>query len=58
MSDDEVVEIDGKHYHWREGRVLRYSDGSPIPAHVCLCSAHSANECCCGAWDREIEDES
>ena len=18
---------------------------------ICLCAAHSANECCCGAWD-------
>lgn len=26
-------------------------DGEPIPKTVCLCSAYSSSECCCGAWD-------
>ena len=27
------------------------ADGDLIYNYTCLCSAHSANECSCGAWD-------
>lgn len=50
--DDDPIEIDGILYHARDGELLREENGDPIPADICLCWAHSANECVCGAWDR------
>lgn len=32
-------------------------DGNFIPAHQCICAAHSSDECICGAWSIEIEGE-
>lgn len=30
-------------------------DGEPIPKKYCLCSAHSDNECLCGAWSENYD---
>jgi hypothetical protein len=61
----DTVEIDGKEYHAKPreydsetGAVLVWDlifdeNGEMIPAHTCLCFAHSASECCCGAWYRD-----
>jgi hypothetical protein len=67
-----TIEIDGIMYHAR-GENYNEADGGytsfelifdengyMIPASVCLCFAHSASECCCGAWGsyvQEWEDE-
>ena len=59
-----TIELDGTEYHARagswddEGNVLTWDlvpdeNGEPIPADICLCFAHSASECCCGAWYRD-----
>jgi len=37
-----------------EGVLLLDENGQWIDNDVCLCFAHSASECCCGAWG--IED--
>lgn len=47
---------DGKWYHWRYGQFLTNEDDSLIPAHICICAAHSESECCCGAWGFAIPD--
>jgi len=44
-------------YHFRGNKPLRYESGEMIPLTVCLCAAHSANECCCGAWDIPLEPD-
>jgi hypothetical protein len=62
-----TIEIDGCWYHAQPssgdtetGDILTWDlilneDGSPIPAEICLCHAHSSSECCCGAWS--VEDD-
>lgn len=52
---NDVIEIDGKSYHSDyEGTPLLDEDGEPVPSDICICAAHSAYECSCGAWDRPI----
>jgi hypothetical protein len=34
-----------------DGELILDEDGEPILKTICLCAAHSSNECCCGAWD-------
>ncbi len=54
-----TVTLDGVEYHSDErGFLLRDEDGDAIPAHICICAAHGEHECCCGAWDRPIPNES
>jgi hypothetical protein len=53
-----IVEIDGKRYHADyDDTTLTFDNGDYIPETVCICAAHNANECCCGAWDVRIEDD-
>jgi hypothetical protein len=59
----DVVEIGGHSYHATpklddEGQIVSWDlildeNGEMIPSHVCLCSAYTASECCCGAWYRD-----
>lgn len=44
-------EVDGEWYHFRDGQPLLDERGQMIEAYLCLCFAHSASECGCGAWD-------
>lgn len=33
---------------------IKYMDtGAKVPADICICAAHNASECVCGAWDRD-----
>ena len=50
--------INGQAYHAYEddGRLVLDENNKPILAHICICSAWSASECCCGAWDTPIPD--
>lgn len=41
---------------WEAGYHCRMDDGELIPSHICLCAAHSAYECACGAWDVEVPE--
>lgn len=57
--------IDSVKYHTREIYDDEYNvigeeyvldeNDRPIPRTICLCAAQSANECCCGAWDDDID---
>lgn len=52
---ERTIDIDGKNYHADDdGNILLDEDGDSIPSYVCICFAHSAIECSCGAWDRPI----
>ena len=50
-----TVYIDDISYHADDdGELLLDEDGYPIPSYICICFAHSANACSCGAWDRPL----
>lgn len=50
-----TVDVDNVSYHAdNDGELLLDEDGDPIPSHICICFAHSDNECVCGAWSRPI----
>jgi hypothetical protein len=61
------MKIDSDNYHTREvyddeyniigEEYILHERGEPIPRTICICAAHSVNECCCGAWDVDIEDD-
>jgi hypothetical protein len=63
-----TMEIDGIMYHALgegydevEGCYTSFEpifdeNGYMIPASVCLCFAHSASECMCGAWDSYVPE--
>ena len=40
---------------------ILYEDGEPIPKRICICAAHSDDECCCGAlygnYDEYFKEE-
>ena len=59
VNEEDFIEIEGKWYHRLRGTdsPLCWEDGDPMPAYVCICAAHSCSECCCGAWDMEIDNE-
>lgn len=48
------IEIEGKLYHEDEGTWLLDEFNNPIPAHICICAAHSEYECVCGAWGIDL----
>ena len=50
------VSADLERIVWEAGYHCRLDDGEIIPAHICLCAAHSAYECACGAWDVEVPE--
>lgn len=49
-----IVYIDDISYHADDGEILLDEDGDPIPSYICICFAHSDNECGCGAWSRPL----
>lgn len=52
---ERIVYIDNIAYHTDDdGELLLDEDNEPIPSYICICFAHSDNECCCGAWDRPL----
>ena len=52
MDDGNFGEVNGQMYHFRDGQpLLDESSGQMIECYICLCAAHSASECSCGAWD-------
>lgn len=44
-QDEDLYHVD------YDGKLILDEGGEPIPKTICLCAAHSSNECCCGAWD-------
>ena len=53
-----TINIDGVAYHTDDnGKLLLDEDGDAIPSYVCICFAHSDNECVCGAWSRPLPGE-
>lgn len=51
----ELVYIGDIAYHADDdGELLLDEDDDPIPAYICICFAHSDNECVCGAWSRPL----
>lgn len=43
-------------YHKDEdGNFILDESGNKIPSTICLCYAHSTNECVCGAWDIPLD---
>lgn len=44
-----------KHHEDYEDNLILDENGKPIPSYVCICAAHSASECGCGAWDVSFE---
>jgi hypothetical protein len=54
----QIIKIDGKKYHADdEGVVILDENEEPIPAKICLCFAHCASSCVCGAWDIPLFDD-
>ena len=52
---ERIVYIDDIAYHADDDGVLLFDeDGDPILSHICICFAHNANACSCGAWDRPL----
>lgn len=48
--------IDGMQYHTDDDGLLLLDEyNEPILSYICICAAHGAHECVCGAWDRKIE---
>lgn len=52
-----TITIDNEEYHAEDGEPILDENGEPIPKHICICAAHNAYECCCGAWDVPISGE-
>ena len=50
-----MVSNTGFHLDEDDEPILNES-GDPIPNEVCICFAHCASECVCGAWDIDPEE--
>ncbi len=55
-----TIKIGEKEYHAdEEGIAITDPDTfEPIESYICICAAREPAECCCGAWERPIPDDS
>lgn len=55
---DGIIYIGTKGYHADTvGNLFMDEDGRRVPKYMCLCFAHEANECVCGAWGYGLPEE-
>jgi hypothetical protein len=59
LIDEQIEEAFSKALLHRDSNALEdvISQARDRVQGVCFCSAHSANECCCGAWDSPLNKE-
>lgn len=58
LDPSKVVTIQGKDYHAAtDGSLFLDENDRRVPKYLCLCFAHEACDCVCGAWDYGLPDK-